>query len=143
MQREAQTMKIYGTWDTLLIEQLAEQENVSGYLSAVMEEYQFHGNFTTVQLALRYVVEAQGGISKLAKRTDIDPQLLSKVLASEKAPRIDTLRTVLSALGCCLSITSLETVSTHINAATEESTSAPLRKTNANLELDEYHASTE
>lgn len=96
-------MKIYGTWDAFLIEQLAEQEDVSGYLDAVIEEYQIHGNLTTIQLALQYVVEAQGGISELAKKINIEPRLLSKVLDRTEIPKIDTLMTVLNALGCQLS----------------------------------------
>ena len=38
-------MKTYGTWDAFLVEQLAEQGEVSGYLSAVIEEYQTHGEY--------------------------------------------------------------------------------------------------
>ncbi len=101
-------MKNYGTWDAFLIEQLAEQGDMSGYLSAVMEEYQIHGNVTTIQIALQSVIEALGGISELAKKTDIEPQVISEVLTSTEAPRIDTLRTILTALGCSLSITALE-----------------------------------
>ena len=63
-----------------LIEQLAEEENVGDFLDSVIEEYQIHGNLTTVQLALQYVVEAKGGISALAKKIDIEPHLLLKVL---------------------------------------------------------------
>ena len=44
-------MKIYGTWDAFLVEQLAEEGDVSGFLTAVMEEYQIHGNIATIQLA--------------------------------------------------------------------------------------------
>ena len=112
-------MKNYGTWDAFLIEQLAEQGDMSGYLSAVMEEYQIHGNVVTIQIALQSVIEALGGISELAKKTDIEPQVISEVLTSTEAPRIDTLRTILTALGCSLSITSLETVDTHIEIAAD------------------------
>ena len=62
-------MKIYGTLDTFLVEQLKEQGDVSGYPATVMEEYQIHGNPATVQLALQYVIEAQGGIKELFKWT--------------------------------------------------------------------------
>ncbi len=106
-------MKIYGTWQAFLIEQLAEEENLGGYLDAVIEEYQIHRNLTTVQLALQYVVEAQGGISELAKKIDIEPHLLSKVLDSTKTPKGDTLSTVLNALGCQLSIAPLSTTNLH------------------------------
>ena len=118
-------MKIYGTWDAFLIEQLAEEEDVSGYLSAVIEEYQIHGNLAIIQLALQYVVEAKGGISEIVEEIDIEPQILSAVLDDTKAPDINTLRTILDAFGCCLPIGSLETVNTRIVAATEGSAVAP------------------
>jgi DNA-binding phage protein len=117
-------MKIYGTWHAFLVEQLAE-EDVKGFLAAVIEEYQIHGDLTTIQLALQYVVEAQGGISEFAKKTDLDSQVLSEVLASTEAPQIDKLRAVLSTLGCCLPIGSLETANTPITVATEGSAVAP------------------
>ena len=118
-------MKIYGTWHAFLVEQLAEEGEVSGFLAAVMEEYQIHGNLAIIQLALQYVVEAKGGISEIAEKIDVEPQVLSTVLDDTKTPNIDTLRTVLNALGCCLPIGSLETVNTRIVAATEGSAVAP------------------
>ena len=80
-----------------------------------MEEYQTHGNAAVLQISLQNVVEAKDGISELAKKTDIDPE----VLTSTEAPRIDTLRTVLNALGCCLSIVSLEKADSHIEIAAD------------------------
>ena len=135
-------MKIYGTWDAFLVEQLKEQEDVSGYLDAVIEEYQIHRNLTTVQLALQYVVEAQGGISELAKKIDIEPRLLSKVLDSTKTPKIDTLRIVLNALGCQLSA-SLSTANLHLEDTTEDSSVASLELATSNPKPDEHHVSTE
>ena len=129
-------MKIYGTWDAFLVEQLKEHGDVSGYLDAVMEEYQIHGNLAIVQLALQYVVEAQGGISELAKQIDIEPQVLSEVLDSTKAPKTDTLRTVLIALGCHPSITSLEPVNTPIAVATDGSAVTPVDAVDPNHNLD-------
>lgn len=111
--------KIYGTWKAFLIDQLAEEEDMSGYLSAVMEKYQTHGNPAVIQISLQNIVEAKGGISEVAKKTDIDPDVLADVLTSTEAPRIDTLRTVLNAFGCCLSIASLDDVDTHIEIATD------------------------
>ncbi len=111
--------KIYGTWKAFLIEQLTEQEDMSGYLSAVMEEYQTHANPVVIQISLQNIVEAKGGISEVAKKTDIDPEVLSEVLTSTEAPRIDTLRTVHNVLGCCLSIAPLENVDTYIESAAD------------------------
>lgn len=136
-------MKIYGTWDAFMVEQLAELEDVSGYLDAVIEEYQIHGNLAIIQLALQYVVEAQGGISTLAKKIDIEPHLLSEVSDSTKTPKIDTLRTVLNALGCQLSIASLSSTNLHLEDTTEDSSAASLELAASNPKLDEHHVSTE
>ena len=136
-------MKIYGTWDAFLVEQLKEQGDVSGFLDAVIEEYQIHGNLATVQLALQYVVEAKGGISELAKKIDIEPQILSEVLDSTKTPKVDTLRTVLNALGCQLSIAPLSTINLHLEDTTEDSSGAALKLATSNPKLDEHHVSTE
>ena len=129
-------MKIYGTWDTFIVEQLKEQEDVSGYLDAVMEEYQIHQDLAIIQLALQYVTEAQGGIFELAKQIDIEPDLLSEVLENTKAPRIDTLKTVLSALGCCLPIEPLATANTPITVATDESAVTSIETADPNHNLD-------
>ena len=136
-------MKIYGTWHAFLVEQLAEEESVGGFLDAVIEEYQIHGNLATIQLALQYVVEAQGGNSELAKKIDIEPQILSEVLDSTKTPKIDMLRTVLNAFGCQLSIAPLSTTNLHLEDTTEESSGAVLKLATANSKLDEHHISTE
>ncbi len=129
-------MKIYGTWHAFMVEQLKEQEEVRGFLDAVMEEYQTHGNITIIQIALQYIVEAQGGISELAQKIDIEPHVLSEVLDRTKAPKIDTLKTVLSALGCQPSIPSLETVNTPVAVATDGSTVTPMKAANRNPNLD-------
>ncbi len=135
-------MKIYGTWDAFLVEQLKEQGDVSGFLDAVIEEYHIHGNIATVQLALQYVVEAQDGISELAKKIDTEPHLLSEVLDSTKTPKVDTLRTVLNALGCQLSAP-LSTTNLHLEDTTEDSPVASPELATSNPKLDEHHVSTE
>ena len=136
-------MKVYGTWHAFIVEQLSEEENIEGFLDAVIEEYHIHRNLTTIQLALQYVVEAQGGISALAKKANIASEVLSEVLSSEEAPRTDTLRTVLSALGCCLSIDSLEAGNTDIEGASEKPILPQQRTVNPNLELEKHPASAE
>ena len=135
-------MKIYGTWHAFLIEQLAEEESVGDFLDAVIEEYQIHGNLATVQLALQYVVKAKGGISALAKKIDIEPHLLSEVSDNTKTPKIDTLSTVLNALGCQLSA-SLSTTNLHLEDTTEDSSVASLELATTNPKLDEHRVSTE
>ena len=111
--------KKYGTWDKFLIEQLAEEEDMSGFLSAVMEEYQSHGNAAVIQISLESIIEAKGGIAEFAKETDIDPQVLSDVLTNKESLHIDTLTTVLNAIGCRLSIVPLDDCDTQIDIAVD------------------------
>ena len=136
-------MKIYGTWHAFMVEQLKEKEEVVGFLDAIIEEYQIHRDLAIIQLALQYVVEAQGGISELAKQIDIEPDLLSEALDNTKTPRINTLRTILSALGCCPPLAALENVNTPIDIAAEESGAARIETANPNLTPHEHQVSTE
>ncbi|MDE0427910.1 MAG: hypothetical protein OXN25_23885 [Candidatus Poribacteria bacterium] len=96
-------------WHDVLIEDLtADREAAIGFLQAVLQDYQIYRNPAALVSALRIVIDAQGGIPKLAKQTEMDPQTLSEVFSYEKPPRLDMLITILTALGCRLSIEPLE-----------------------------------
>lgn len=97
-------MRKMALWRDYLIEKLADQERAIGYLQAILDDYYIYGGSAVVQDALQTVVEAQGGISELAKHADMDPEVLSEVLSNGDTPLIDALGTVLSALGYQLSI---------------------------------------
>ena len=58
------------------------------------------------------------------------------MLEGTKVPRIDTLRTVLSALGCRLPIELLETANTSITVATEGSAVTSIETVDPNHNLD-------
>ncbi len=93
------------TWRAYLTERFAaNQEAAIRYLKFSLEEYQVDGDTPLLLLAFRTVVESQGGISVLAKKTGIAQESLSDILSSDEAPRIDTLSTILNALGCRLLI---------------------------------------
>ncbi len=126
-------MSEYQTWREYLIEKLAaDRERAIDYLDVALEEYQADRDIHLFLVALRTVVEAQGGVSEVAERIGIAPQLLSDVLSSEKAPRLDTLNTILQALGCRLSIQPLKDA----NASTGKDDSvAPRESTDPNLEI--------
>ncbi len=96
-------------WREYLTERFAaDREEAIGFLQAVLEDYPVYGNAAAVVSAIAMVVESQGGIAELAKKTSIDAHILSEVLSSDAAPRIDTLVTILNALGCRLSIEPLK-----------------------------------
>ncbi len=110
--RKMRTLREY------LIERLVDKERAIGYLQAILDDYYIYGSRTVVLRALETVVEAQGGVSKLAKRIDMDPQLLSKVLSNEDTPLIDAFGIVLKALGYQLAIAPLENQNPNAEFAT-------------------------
>ncbi len=101
-------MRKYRTWHEVLIEQLADSTEAIGYLDVSLEEYQIDGDTPFFLQGIRNVVEAQGGVTEVAKRSAIAPETLSKILSSEEAPHLDTFVTILKALGCRLSIEPLK-----------------------------------
>jgi DNA-binding phage protein len=125
-------MRKLTTWRKYLIKRLAtNREETINFLDAIMEEFHIYGNLAALQSALQAVVEAQGGISELAKRTHMSPDALQKIthmspdalqkiLSSDKAPHIDTLGTILNALGCRLSIEPLEAENPDLESASED-----------------------
>ena len=103
-------MKEYRTWHEILMEQLADYEAAIDYLQVTLEEYQVDRDTQFFLQEIKTVVEAQGGITDLAKRIGIAPEVISKVLASEESPRVDMFHKILRGLGCRLSIELLENV---------------------------------
>ncbi len=133
-------MKKLRTWTEYLIERFAtDKEEAIGFLHAVMEEYQIHGNPAAVIGALDTVVASQGGISEFAKKTDIDPQVLSETLSSSDAPRIDALRIILNAFGCQLSIEPL----TAANNSLKDASTPSRDPADLAYKLDERRASAD
>ena len=113
-------MRKLRTWRAYLTERFAaNQEEAIRYLKFSLEEYQIDGDTPLLLLALRTVVESQGGISVLAKKTGIAPESLSDILFSDEAPRIDTLVLILNALGSRLSVEPIVGTD-HYNPAVEK-----------------------
>ena len=134
-------MREMRNWREYLIEQLAaDPEEAIGFLQAVMEDYQVFRNSAAVVSAVQAVIESQGGIAEIAKRTGMDPQTLTEVLSSEDAPRVDTLTTILTALGCRLSIEPLveEAPQSDVERAAEQEGT---QLDNLQIHLSESHSS--
>ena len=112
-------MRKLRTFHEFLMEELANREHAIGYLDVALEEYQEDGDTSFFLKGIRNVVEAQGGFPEFAKRTHMSPDALQKILSSDKAPHIDILGTILNALGCRLSIQSLEAKKPYSEVAVE------------------------
>lgn len=96
------------TYREYLIEKFADREKAMGYLQAALEDYQTFGDTGVFLVALKTVIEAQGGVSKFAKRANTTTEALSKALSDNDTPPFNTLVTVIKALGYRLSIEPLE-----------------------------------
>lgn len=59
------------------------------------------------------VVEAQGGVGQLAKRSHLNRQNLYKALSGKGNPRLETLNPILHALGYRLSVRPLSSDASH------------------------------
>lgn len=97
-------MRKMRTYREYLIEIFTDREEAIAHLEVALEDYQIYRNSDAVLFLLHTVVEAQGGVSELAKQTGMDPQVLSKMLSNEDTPLIDALGIVLKTLGYQLSI---------------------------------------
>ena len=129
-------MSEYQTWREYLIEKLtADHERAVDYLDVALEEYQSDKDAHLFLLALRTVVESQDGIAALAKRACIEPKVLLEMLSGEEMPHIDMLATLLTALGCRLSIQPLKTTEPKAELAAAETSIVPSEVSTANLEV--------
>ncbi len=114
-------MRKKSTWRKYLTERLStNRDETFHFLDAVFEEYQIYNNYTTLHSAIEVVVDAQGGITELAKRTHMSPDALLKILSDEKAPQVDTLCNILNALGCRLSVVPIAVGETDIESSSED-----------------------
>jgi len=85
-------------------ETVKNPEEAAEYLRASLEEYSSDGNLEAFLTAVRTVADARGGMSELAKQTELNRQTLYRTLSKDGNPRIKTLRSVLSSLGFRLSV---------------------------------------
>ena len=113
-------MRKMRTWRECLIEDLADREEAIHYLQAILDDYYSFGQPLIIREALKTVIEAQGGISKLTQHTDISPHTLATALSHTDTPLINALGIVLNALGYRLSIQSITDEEVNLALATSE-----------------------
>jgi probable addiction module antidote protein len=97
-------MKKIRQFDDYLIESLKKPQEARAYLNVALEEYAKDHDSEAFLLALRDVAAARGGLTNLAKKTKLNRQNLYRALSNQGNPQLDTLSSVLSALGLRLSI---------------------------------------
>ena len=85
------------TWS----DELKDPEFAAGYLQAVLEE----NDLDTFLVALRDILQANGGIAKTAQQTELGSESLFKTLSLDGNLQFSTLQAVLKSVGLQFSIT--------------------------------------
>ena len=117
------------------MERLADPAAAINYLQVTLQEYQNDGDTSFFLREIWTVVEAQGGVSELAKKTNIEPQVLSDVFTGEKVLQLDVFSAILCALGGRLSIESLKDASYSQDCGDENYSAVPTEGTDSSLEV--------
>lgn len=96
-----------------LMEDLKDYREATAYLNAALEE----GDKEAFLLALKHVLEAQGGMSKFARQTKINRVSLYKMLSKSGNPEWESILSLLNALGIKFNVVSKYESRTHKRAA--------------------------
>ncbi len=86
-------------YDDALAEALTDPLEAAAYLDAMMEQ----GDNAALLVALRHVAKAHG-MAEVARRAEVGDKTLFKALSENGNPSLDTLTSVLSAVGLRLSV---------------------------------------
>lgn len=89
------------------IELLENQKRAKLYLTTALREFEKDKNVEAFLLALRDIAEAQGGLSKLSHRTELNRQNLYKALSKNGNPKLETIGIILKGLGFRFAVESL------------------------------------
>ena len=81
-------------------EYLRAPEDVAAYLNVAIEESD--GDPRLLMNAFRNVAAAQGGVSAIARRADVDRVALSRGLSGSRDPRLGTVTKIAAACGVML-----------------------------------------
>ena len=78
-----------------LIKSLKDPEEAAGYLNAALEG----GDISVFLLALQNVVQAQGGVTKIAKKAHKSRTSLYRTLSEKGNPYLETTNHILAVMG--------------------------------------------
>jgi probable addiction module antidote protein len=89
----------YLKFSDYLINTLQDKNEAQEFLNTAISEYEADGDTQAFMLALRYLTEAKGGVTRLSEETKLNRQNLYKVLTGKTIPRIDTTISIIKGLG--------------------------------------------
>lgn len=99
MDIEKQLYECTTSFDDFLLELLTDPEAAKYYLEASLEEYKKDKNVEILLQCMRNVIEAQGGITKFARRTKSNPTRLHGIFNGKQPVQMNNLLDILEGLG--------------------------------------------
>jgi probable addiction module antidote protein len=97
------------TFDAYLEQHFAENpDRIEGFLQTALEEYEKDPDEAALLMALRHVAKAKGGMTELAKKTNLSRESLYKTLSPTGNPRLRNLQRILETFGYSLSFKPLK-----------------------------------
>ncbi len=101
----------YQTLDEYVAERFREHpEEISGFLETVLEEYEKDPDEGALLMALRQVAKANGGMTELARKTNLSRESLYKTLSPSGNPRLKNLQRIMETFGYTLTFKPLKSV---------------------------------
>ncbi|NJN23632.1 MAG: helix-turn-helix domain-containing protein [Acaryochloridaceae cyanobacterium RL_2_7] len=97
-------MPVKSFQDDVLLK-LQDAEFAATYLKVALDETLQDGNTEAFLLALKNVVDARSKVSAVAKQADVNRQHLYKLLSGEGNPTLDTMISILGAVGLSMNFT--------------------------------------
>lgn len=91
-----------------LLEDLKDPKYARVYLAVALEEYEKDKDSKAFLACLKDVADAQGGMTYLSQKTDLNREHLYRIFSSKGNPRLDTIETILYGLGFRLDVKPLE-----------------------------------
>ncbi|MES2676813.1 MAG: addiction module antidote protein [Pseudomonadota bacterium] len=92
----------FDDWATAIIG--SSKKQTDDFLKLALKQFEEDGDIALLLLALRQIAKAKGGFSQVAEKTGLTREALYKILSKTGNPTITTFKSILEALGYCLSI---------------------------------------
>ncbi|MBA8667778.1 putative addiction module antidote protein [Holosporaceae bacterium 'Namur'] len=94
----------FRNYDELLVERLKNPQEAQAYLEVAINEFIEDHDKTSFLYAIKVIAIAQGGLSKLSKKTHLNRQNLYKALSNKGNPKLDTIGSIINGLGFKINI---------------------------------------
>ncbi len=103
--QKTKNLSDYESYDDWVAAVLAENsKQAEDFLKNALADFEKDNDIAALLLTLRQLAKAKGGFAQLSEKTGITRETLYKILSKTGNPTITTLKSILDALGYCLTL---------------------------------------